>query len=388
MKTYQSGGGYYFKEYKNGKKVRISKEQFLKSNKSQKGGANRYYHFFTKIKNNYYIFLIPSDEMKKYEKLYEHIKYNGECDSILFDTKMTKTGTIKERINKLERKFKGIILGKIDININKNTISEKFPIEENKIVSLKDKFINIVKKTRLFKILNPVVKTPLQRSNSVNRPPLQRSNSFVETPLQRSNSVNASAITPRNTGPTALQYNTEEISHKEAEEAFNFICNNIRFNSITKKKDTLYKKYLLVEKYIGHDTMKNHIALLNPETLNQNLSMKAPYSATNKDKVNINPLLSSWCDNVRPLLDSKLTSKSIKMPNNKLLQDMKRRNMNEYYKDLYSTESNRINSTRRNVIRQRGIIQQKTGISINPITGKKTKKNQYPLINYQYHYIY
>ena len=38
MKTYQSGGGYYFKEYKTGKKVRISKEQFLKSNKSQRGG--------------------------------------------------------------------------------------------------------------------------------------------------------------------------------------------------------------------------------------------------------------------------------------------------------------------------------------------------------------
>ena len=40
MKTYQTGGGYFYKIYKNGKKVRISKEKFmkLKGNK-QRGGA-------------------------------------------------------------------------------------------------------------------------------------------------------------------------------------------------------------------------------------------------------------------------------------------------------------------------------------------------------------
>lgn len=43
MKTYQSGGGYYFKEYNNGKKVRISREQYMKSNKSQRGGELKDY---------------------------------------------------------------------------------------------------------------------------------------------------------------------------------------------------------------------------------------------------------------------------------------------------------------------------------------------------------
>lgn len=40
MKTYQTGGGYFYKIYKNGKKVRISKEKFmkLKGNK-QRGGV-------------------------------------------------------------------------------------------------------------------------------------------------------------------------------------------------------------------------------------------------------------------------------------------------------------------------------------------------------------
>ena len=36
MKVYQTDGGYYFKEYKNGKKVRISQEQFLNFKKNAK----------------------------------------------------------------------------------------------------------------------------------------------------------------------------------------------------------------------------------------------------------------------------------------------------------------------------------------------------------------
>lgn len=56
MKTYQSGGGYYFKEYNNGKKVRISREQYMKSNKSQKGGRSiEYVWAIIKQKNELHI---------------------------------------------------------------------------------------------------------------------------------------------------------------------------------------------------------------------------------------------------------------------------------------------------------------------------------------------
>ena len=39
MKFYRSKGGYFYKEYKNGKKVRISNEEYLKQKKKQKGGT-------------------------------------------------------------------------------------------------------------------------------------------------------------------------------------------------------------------------------------------------------------------------------------------------------------------------------------------------------------
>jgi hypothetical protein len=39
MRFYKSKGGYFYKEYKNGKKVRISKDKYLKLKKRQKGGG-------------------------------------------------------------------------------------------------------------------------------------------------------------------------------------------------------------------------------------------------------------------------------------------------------------------------------------------------------------
>lgn len=395
MNTYQSGGGYYFKEYKNGKKIRISKELFMKLNKSQRGGAHRYYHFFLKINNIYYIFLIPSDKMKNYNELLKHIKYNGEIDSILFTPQIRKISTIKHRIDKLRNKFPTLVLTDFDSELP--LANQTFEINKNKIIRMNNQIFKNKKifiKTRLFKILNPVVETPLDRNNNVIRRPLQRSNSFVETSSQRRNSVvgtpsleNRSGtqlrissvpnIASRNSGPSNFNYNnyTEEISHEKAEEAFNSICGNIRANTISKKDRLQLEENLkLIVRYIGLDTMRHHNLLFTRINLDKKIGKKASLLVTNNDRVNISSLLYDWCDKVRPLLDSKLASTSISMPNMRTLRGMKHQNLNDYYKGLSNNNSNRITKATIKVNAQRREIENITGIHIyiNPNTGKKT----------------
>ena len=43
MKVYKTTKGYFYKEYKNGKKVRISKEEYLKFKSNKKNNIKRHY---------------------------------------------------------------------------------------------------------------------------------------------------------------------------------------------------------------------------------------------------------------------------------------------------------------------------------------------------------
>jgi len=84
MKVYQSVGGYYFKEYKNGKKMRISREQFMKLNKSQKGGVPRKY-----------VWRIDKQETKLHIKKLDRSVHNYKLKVIELDYDLQHSDIIK-----------------------------------------------------------------------------------------------------------------------------------------------------------------------------------------------------------------------------------------------------------------------------------------------------
>ena len=104
MKYFQSIGGYYYKEYKNGKKVRISRKVYEKKMKTQKGGDPTYREHFLGLMNKMQIFKNLQKTIK--EKCpYLSLTYVSNLQQI-------KTHHRKKDIEKIQERNK-IMIGKV-----------------------------------------------------------------------------------------------------------------------------------------------------------------------------------------------------------------------------------------------------------------------------------